>query len=129
MRAMSALALLMALFIGRMVPPIDGMGDLRYGFLFENITTSGFALGMELCADHPAAHFQPEALCSNNTAKDGYISSNSVPQGPPGNPYGADFDTILFPYIPLPTCGSMVTRAQYDGPPLIENCSLYTFVI
>ena len=38
MRALPALVLLMALILGRLVTPIDGIVDRRYGFLFENIT-------------------------------------------------------------------------------------------
>ena len=91
----------MALFTGRVITPIDGTSDPRYGFLFENITTPGFALGMEICADHSVAHFQPGALCSNNTAKDGYFSSNSGPQFHPCDPmaqFSTPFHSLIYRY-------------------------------
>ena len=102
MRVLPALVPLMALFSGRVVTPIDGMSDPRYGFLSMTIYHPGSYLAPGFCADHSAAQFEDGPLSFNLSAIYGPFSSNFDPLSSPDGRNRAPFATQQCPNVTCP---------------------------
>ena len=83
MRALVAVWPALALSFGRVVIPIHGVDDPRYGFTSKGIYSPGLSLVPGLCADYSAAQFEDGLLPFNSSARYGHFTSDFGPPSPP----------------------------------------------
>ena len=83
MRALVAVWPALALSFGRVVIPIHGMDDPRYGFFSKGTYSPGLSLVPGFCADYSATQFEDGLLPFNSSARYGHFTSDFGPPSPP----------------------------------------------